>query len=153
MKPIPGFEGLYSAEEDGRIYSHKRNIYLKPALNNKGYYKVNIHKDRIQNFLYVHRLVALTFIPNPDNKKEIDHIDRDSKNNSINNLKWATRSENNENRGIQRNNKLKEHYILYNECRDDFKFQITRNGINHQRYFKTLEEAKEYRDTYLSVPN
>lgn len=150
MKYIPGYENRYSATEDGRIYSHISNVYLKFGESNKGYYMVNLHKDGIQKYCLVHRLIAITFLENPDNKKEIDHIDRTPKNNNISNLRWCSRSENCINIRVQKNNKLGEKNIYYNESRNDFKFTFMRDGKSYQRYFKTLKEAIEHRDAYFA---
>jgi hypothetical protein len=155
MKPIPGYEGLYSAEEDGRIYSHRRGEgrYLKPALNKYGYLIVVLCFNTIRTTVKVHRLVALTYIPNTDNKYAVDHIDRDKTNNCVNNLRWATRSENRINTVVHSQNILKEKHIGLN--RGYFIFTINRNGERFEKYFKTIEEAKKYRDDYLAlvVPN
>lgn len=60
----------------------------------KGYKRVCLTKDHKQKSLFVHRLVAKAFIPNTDNKPEIDHIDGDPTNNKVENLRWSTRLEN-----------------------------------------------------------
>ena len=65
----------------------------------QGYVMVNLHKDKKLYRKRVHRLLAETFIPNPENKRCIDHIDRNRQNNNLSNLRWATHSENNNNRG------------------------------------------------------
>lgn len=83
----------YSVSNLGRIYNCKKNTYLKPGTNKQGYYQVSLSNKRSRVF-GLHRLVALAFIPNPDNKPEIDHIDSNPLNNSVDNLRWVTHIEN-----------------------------------------------------------
>ena len=78
MNYIPGFEELYSATKDGRIYSHISNKYLEPYEEDK-YYRVPLTKEKTNIKYSIHRLIALTYIPNPDNKPEIDHINKNKK--------------------------------------------------------------------------
>lgn len=91
-KPIPGYEG-YLATEDGRIYSTKTGIFLKFNAS-RGYYAVSVRVDGKETKPYVHQLVAKTYIPNPENKLQVNHIDGDKFNNNISNLEWLTQSEN-----------------------------------------------------------
>ena len=67
---------------------------LKPQVRGKGYLYVGLLKDGKQVRVSVHRLVAETFIPNPENKPEVNHIDGDKTNNCVSNLEWVTTSEN-----------------------------------------------------------
>jgi hypothetical protein len=90
---IEGFDN-YDIFEGGRVFSHKKQIYLKPQNNGNGYLKVNLYKNGKMHQMYVHRLVAETFIPNPNNYNYIDHIDRDKTNNCITNLRWCSAKEN-----------------------------------------------------------
>ena len=98
MKPIKGYENLYSVDEQGNVYSlvttnSRRKGILKPHPKN-GYLAVNLHKDGKVKHYYIHRLVAEAFIPNPQNKPNVNHRDCDTKNNSVENLEWCTQSEN-----------------------------------------------------------
>ncbi len=95
-KPIKGYEGLYEVSNTGKIksfYFGKTRI-LSPRKNPLGYLHLVLYKDKVKKDLRVHRLVASAFIPNPNNKPEVNHIDGDKENNNVDNLEWATRKEN-----------------------------------------------------------
>lgn len=95
MKAIPGYEGRYSVTKDGRIYLHSQNRLSNPAPNSRGYVTlVLINKDGKRSTQRVHRLVAQAFIPNPNKKQCVNHIDGDTTNNAISNLEWCTQHEN-----------------------------------------------------------
>jgi hypothetical protein len=91
MKDIPNYEGLYAATEDGHIWSYKLNRFLS-EYERKGYYSVHLIKDEDKT-CNVHRLIALTFLDNPENKPTVDHINRNTKDNRVSNLRWADYSE------------------------------------------------------------
>jgi len=113
---IPGFPD-YSlhmyGDNDFRVWSkprvtshgHKRgNCYLTNYLNNHGYLEVTLTKDGAKNTIFIHQIVASILVENPDNKPTVDHIDRDKLNNRAENLRWATRTEQQNNRGLYSNN-------------------------------------------------
>lgn len=97
-KDIPGYEGLYMVSSEGRIkslrYRHSNQEHIIPGRDNgDGYFVVQLCKDGRKMFT-IHRLVATTFIPNPECKPYIDHINGDRKDNSVSNLRWCTQKEN-----------------------------------------------------------
>jgi hypothetical protein len=94
LKDIPEFNGLYAATADGRIYSYRRKRFMKICNGNKGYKQVCIQVGQKAYMRYVHRLVAMAWIPNPDNLPEVNHIDENKANNAISNLEWCTRKYN-----------------------------------------------------------
>ena len=99
VRPVFGFEENYIISNNGEIYSMPRKgnwklKKIKPSLNHKGYERVTLSKEGKRHYFFVHRLVAYTYMDNPDNKKTINHIDGCKTNNSIENLEWATHSEN-----------------------------------------------------------
>lgn len=109
-RDIPGMEGYYMASSDGRILSLGRYVlskngsfrFKRPKLqsltiNNNGYREVRISIEGKRSTMTVHRLIGKTFIPNPENKPTLDHIDRDRTNNRVSNLRWCTLSENMQN--------------------------------------------------------
>lgn len=97
---VKGFEGLYEIDIMGNVYSivhnaHRRKRMLKQYPNENGYMKVNLYDETGKcKKKYIHRLVAEAFIDNPENKKVVNHIDCNPKNNNVNNLEWCTQSEN-----------------------------------------------------------
>lgn len=101
-KPVVGWEGFYEISSlgrvrtsgkyvDGRVYKDK----IKKARKNKfGYYYVNLFRNKKFKSIRIHQLVAQAFIPNPENKPCIDHIDTNRENNRVENLRWCTYAEN-----------------------------------------------------------
>ena len=96
-KPIDGFDG-YEISNLGRVKSYKidkeNGIIMKPYKTTKGYLQIDISLDgrkrKNRKHLAVHRLVALAFIPNPDNLPEVNHKDENKENNCVDNLEWCT---------------------------------------------------------------
>ena len=86
----------YYITEDGKCYNSKTGKYLKGQENYKNhYFSYNITlPDGSKKRLYAHRLVAQAYIPNPENKEQINHIDGNVLNNHVDNLEWVTQSEN-----------------------------------------------------------
>ena len=105
-KDIESFEGIYQISNFGRIKSFRRNKsfcfivvtqkerILKGWKNTEGYVCIRLWKDNVDIFKRVHRLVAEAFIPNPENKPNVNHIDGNKSNNHKDNLEWSTQSEN-----------------------------------------------------------
>lgn len=91
---IKGYEGFYKINSEGEVISVKRSgAVMKPRLH-KGYLQLNLSKGGKSRTCVIHRLVAQTFIPNPENKQQVNHIDGDKMNNNVENLEWVTAHEN-----------------------------------------------------------
>ena len=98
-RPIEGYEGLYEVSNTGQVRSldryDNRNCFrkgkvLSPIKDTDDYLKVNLYCNGKNKKCLVHRLVALTFIPNPDGLPQVNHKDEDKTNNSVDNLEWCT---------------------------------------------------------------
>lgn len=97
-KDIRDYEGIYKISNLGNIKSlpreHVKGKLLNPARNNRGYLRVALSVKGRVRYDSVHRLVAETFIPNPKNLPEVNHIDGNKLNNKVENLEWTTKSQN-----------------------------------------------------------
>ena len=94
-KPIPGYESLYEASTLGRVRSLFRyKKILKPSPVTTGYLTVELWKDKQRKRIGIHRLVAMCFCENPENKPFVNHLDETKTNNRADNLEWVTHVEN-----------------------------------------------------------
>jgi len=149
---IVGYEN-YLIYEDGKVQNKKTKRYLSTCDNN-GYLQVGLYQNGRHKNYKIHRLIAEHYIPNPDNRKEVDHINRNKKDNRIENLRWVTRSENNLNTTVQKDNALGIKNICYDKTYDRYDYKKTIMGQRHRKTFKTLEEAIAYKEEYeLSLDN
>lgn len=155
-KPIKGFEGLYEISSMGNVKSLRRGKTMKTTLN-RGYAYVGLHKDGFTRKCKVHRLVAETFIPNPENKKDVNHKDYNRSNNNVENLEWMTRKEN----AIYSSERMKhpkvyktntgEHHISYDGKNNRYIVTLILNGIRKGKQFKDIQDAIKYRDQEISI--
>ena len=137
FKIIKDFE-KYSVSNLGNVKINKTGQILKSCIANTGYKMVHLNKE----IHLLHRLVGLAFIPNPENKPFIDHIDTDKLNNSLENLRWSTISENNCNKSIQSNNTSGITGISWNKRLKKWHSYIKIKSKNiHLGYFTDKEEA------------
>lgn len=93
-KDIPGYEGLYQISNLGNVKSVKKNKLLAKNNNGTGYLYARLSKNSQVKNHYIHRLVAIAFLDNPDNLPQVNHIDEDKTNNRVDNLEWVTAKEN-----------------------------------------------------------
>lgn len=100
---IPGYEGAYQVSDYGRVRScdrylnamhgskqFRKGILIKPIVMPNGYVIVGLNRDLKKTTKYIHRLVAESFLPNPQGLKEVNHKDEDKTNNRVDNLEWCT---------------------------------------------------------------
>ena len=152
-KSIPGYEGLYEVSSYGRVKSleisyikkngimdHKPEMILSPKNNGTGYFTVCLYKNKTHKYYLIHRLVALTFISNPDNLPCVNHKDEDKTNNRVDNLEWCTEKYNSNYKGVlkRRSQRMKENGIY------------EKIALKRRKYPDTVGlDEKEYRNYYM----
>jgi hypothetical protein len=145
-KTVEGFEN-YEVSNFGFIRSKKSGKFLKGCPDKDGYLRINLYKTKIdRRFVFVHRIVALAFIENPESKPQVDHIDNNEMNNNVVNLRWASHSENNRNTKLQKNNKSGVKGVCWCQKYKKWRAHIHFNGKNITLgNFNTIEEATKSR--------
>jgi hypothetical protein len=93
---VIGYEGLYQVSNLGRVKSirRKKQIIMNPTVRNVGYCCLTFYKRDVKKMHDIHRLVCQTFLPNPYNKKTVNHINGIKTDNRLINLEWSTQKEN-----------------------------------------------------------
>lgn len=154
---IKGYDNLYKINRGGSIYSCWYKKEMKPIVSDWGYHYVTLKKEGKTEKSFIHRLLAKQYIDNPDNKPEVDHIDRNKINNSLSNLRWVTRIENRNNRDdiisnlteeqlTERTNKMREYKRIWAEKNRRAKGITPMSELNKTKdpeYYNN--KAKEYK--------
>lgn len=91
-KDIPGYEGIYKISSDGRVISV--NGIRKAEMSKTGYWRISLWNKGKGKHFFIHRLVAMAFIPNPNHYDLVNHIDGNKLNNNVENLEWCNLSQN-----------------------------------------------------------
>jgi len=144
----------YLVYPNGDIKSKKTGRMLKPHKIKTGYHNVILEKNGRRRCASVHRLVGECHIDNPENKPQIDHIDRNPSNNDISNLRWATLVEQGQNKGISKLNTTgykNIHYHSQSQCWVYSK-EFNRQRLCYKR-LKSLEEALEFKKNFEKENN
>ena len=170
-KDIKGYEGLYQISNLGRAKSLERivhgnyksgkrfeqrwqSVMLVLSSEARGYLKFTVSKNSIRRTLQLHREMAIAFLPNPENKPEVDHINGDKSDNRLENLRWATKSENQVNTPKNKTNTTGFKNIMFQKRKQRYHVDFLFNGNRVQGSFSikrlqnegkcALEEAKKF---------
>ena len=160
IKEYEDVRECYSVNSKGEITSNATNPFYKMEKNKKlvllektgGYLNVCLmRKDGTKKWCRVHRIVASAFIPNPQNKKTVNHIDRDKKNNNAENLEWATVKENSR----HANSKELYCYDLQGNLVKQYKHAIDalNDGFSSHAFNVALGNEKSHKKHYFSYEN
>ena len=161
-KQVVGFENEYLVNEYGVIYKLNFDGFSYGSPKDNGYIRCGLAKQKQwsdKKDYYIHRLVAQAFIPNPENKPEVNHIDGNKKNNHISNLEWVTRSENGLHKyrvlghkvKIVHNKPIKVTDVKYNTAKTyNSKTDFTKElGIKHASFSHYIKNKSLYKQRYL----
>jgi len=140
----------YLIYDDGRVWSKfGKGRFLKPAKDHAGYWRVALCKDGIASTKKVHRLVALHYIENLENKKEVDHINRIPTDNRVENLRWTTKLENQQNKSLRYNNTSGHKGIKKHG--DGWQYKKTINKKTYTKYFKSKIDCICFKYIYTLI--
>lgn len=150
-KPINEYEDIYEISNIGRIRNVKNKKIVKSYITKHGYKRVQLSKNGKRKNHFIHRLVAEVFIPKPNDKNYVNHIDFNRTNNNIKNLEWTTAKENihhsmdNIVKAALRTKKpVTKHHNIYKN-RNHFQVRVQRYGkVIIDKTFVTLKEAIGY---------
>jgi hypothetical protein len=146
FRTIKNYDGLYQISNLGRVKNLISGLVLKNTLHKTiGYYVVGLRKNDETKIKRVHILLAQAFIQNAENKNMVDHIDKDRANNNIDNLRWATSSQNSMNKSKSSDNTSGYSGVYFYKNTNKWIAQLRKDGKKYTKSFKTIEEAIEYR--------
>tara|TARA_R110000737_G_C14285102_1_gene433023 strand:+ start:88 stop:555 length:468 start_codon:yes stop_codon:yes gene_type:complete len=140
----------YEIFEDGSIVN-SRGLVMKCFIQSSGYKQTTLYKNNIRKKFLLHRLLALHFIENtrPLIAITVDHIDRDRLNNSLENLRWATREEQTANRGGQCEYPISKGSLY--KYRNSYYYEWREDRIKKVKSFKNVELAQAFQIEHLKT--
>ena len=157
-RPINDYNN-YSISSFGRVRNDDTGLILKPAITSRGYLRLGLYKNNIRKNYLIHRLIGIHFLPNWNNKECIDHVNRNSLDNRIINLRWATSSENSANKTKKQNTTSKYIGVSFDKNGNKWRANINCKKLTEKRRtihlgsFKTEEEANSCRQKFITENN
>lgn len=151
-KPIEHFPN-YNVSNFGNVKNVRTNRVLQPVRLKKQYgyecFHVKLYNESRKKGYNnkVHRLVAIAFIPNPQSKPLVDHIDRNTSNNHVSNLRWADKQENAMNSKQRSDNKTGHKNVFFNTHAKKYQVSVSHKYVG---VFSTIDDAIKARDDYLN---
>ena len=141
------YTNMYRIYIDGRVESMKRmgckqNRFLNGATNKDGYKRVDLNKDNKKKTYNIHRIIAIHFIANPHNFPQVDHINRERGDNSIENLRWCSSSTNNRNLTKKRKCDLPRGVTITSSGKYRVRISIN-NKLKYLGCYDTIKESSE----------
>ena len=156
MSAIEGFEN-YVIFEDGKVINTITGKEKKSHISKTtGYYLIVLVNNYKQKCFKLHRLLALAFIPNPDNKETVDHINRIKTDNKLENLRWASKSEQERNKSCISNTGLQFIFKRFGKTYKqgfNYKFKIERPELNYNKSSVDLEKVIKIRNEFCLEHN
>jgi len=151
LKQIKDYPNYSFDLNTNQVYSHYSKIYLKPRLNNR-YYEIRLYKNSKRKDIRLHRLVYEAYNGEIPTGYVIDHIDLNTHNNHITNLRLATISQNSCNQKVNKNNKSTGYKNIFLTKNNTYRVKIKKNNkVVYCKNFKTLEEAIINRDIQMKL--
>ncbi len=141
----------YLIYPNGKVFSKKRNKEMKPFTNKAGYQRISLWKNGKEKKFYIHRLIGIHHIPNPENKPTIDHINRIRDDNRLENLRWATskeQSENQEKHFIRKDNTSGHRGISFHKSINRWVY-VKRDKYKIHKSFESKTDALCFKYIYL----
>ena len=151
-RSVSGFES-YQVSNIGRVRKVETELILKSSLKKDGYYHIGLCNGESRKCLLIHRLVAQAFIENPGNKGLVNHIDHDKSNNTILNLRWVSKAENNMNMLKRADTSSKYKGVYWYKRTNQWHVQIRLNGTRKTFGYYTNEEeaAAKYNEAAVKL--
>ena len=149
---IEGYEN-YIIFEDGVLINTNSGRIMKPSLTLEGYYQFGLFNNGKKKSVRRNRLIGIAYIPNPDNKPFLDHINRDRTDDRIENLRWATHSENMKNQICRSNTGLQFIYKINMKTYKQgflYRFNINRPELKYNYCNKDLQPVIEFRNKFCA---
>jgi hypothetical protein len=155
-KDITEFENRYQINEAGQIRNVNTMRILSSTVDSDGYMQIGLRKlgIRKKHWFRVHRLIAISFLPLPENYQllHVDHIDRNKLNNVLENLRWVTPQENCDNRkDTAWNTNTTSGELHITKYKNGYMLRINKHNLKHKSWHKTLEESILKREEILDL--